>query len=54
MPVSYVQEANASAQDQEIASHLVGKEKAALEKWFQGDVSGYASLWSKNSFSYIG
>lgn len=53
MPVSYIQEVDSSAHDQEIARQLVEKEKAALEKWFQGDVSGYASLWSKNSFSYF-
>ncbi|WP_371118266.1 DUF4440 domain-containing protein [Selenomonas ruminantium] len=28
-------------------------EKAALDKWFKGDTSGYRNLWSKKNFSYF-
>ena len=28
-------------------------EKAALDRWFKGDTSGYKELWSKRSFSYF-
>lgn len=36
-----------------LAEHIIGLEKAALNKWFKGDTSGYENLWSKNSFSYF-
>lgn len=36
-----------------LADHLVGLEKAALDKWFKGDTSGYEQLWSKRSFTYF-
>ncbi len=36
-----------------IARHIVGLEKAALDRWLKGDTSGYADLWSKDSFSYF-
>lgn len=49
----YIQEADAFAEEKGIAEILVQKEKAALDKWFGGDVSGYAELWSKRSFSYF-
>lgn len=53
MSATYVKESDATAEEQKIASLLVEKEKAALCKWFKGDVSGYESLWSKRSFSYF-
>lgn len=49
----YILEPDASAEDQALAAGLVEKEKAALDKWFRGDVSGYAALWSERSFSYF-
>lgn len=49
----YILEADASPEDQALAARLVEKEKTALDKWFKGDVSGYASLWSERSFSYF-
>lgn len=36
-----------------LADHIIGLEKAALDKWFNGDTSGYRELWSKKSFSYF-
>jgi len=35
------------------AEHIIGLELAVLEKWFNGDTSGYAELWSKRSFTYF-
>lgn len=40
-------------EERKIAEHLISLEKAALDKWFRGDVSGYRELWSKRSFSYF-
>ena len=40
-------------EEKQIAEHIIGLEEAALEKWFRGDTSGYAELWSKNSFTYF-
>lgn len=42
-----------TAEEREVAEHLISLEKAALDKWFKGDVSGYRKLWSKRSFSYF-
>ncbi len=39
--------------ERELAEHIIGLEKAALDKWFNGDTSGYERLWSKRSFSYF-
>lgn len=36
-----------------LAEYIIGLEKAALDKWFKGNTSGYESLWSKHSFSYF-
>lgn len=49
----YILEPDATEEEQALAARLVDKEKAALDKWFRGDVSGYADLWSKRSFSYF-
>lgn len=38
---------------EELTAHIIGLEKAALDKWFRGDTSGYEQLWSKRSFSYF-
>jgi len=40
-------------EDRKIAEHIIGLELSALEKWFHGDISGYANLWSKRSFTYF-
>ena len=40
-------------QQRALAGELIALEKAALDKWFQGDTSGYRALWSKKSFSYF-
>lgn len=42
-----------SAEEQALAAHIIGLEKAALDKWFNGDTSGYDWLWSRRSFSYF-
>lgn len=42
------------SKEQEIlAQHIIGLEKAALDKWFDGDTSGYEKLWSRRSFTYF-
>lgn len=40
-------------EDKQLAEHIIGLEESALEKWFKGDTSGYAELWSKRSFTYF-
>lgn len=40
-------------QEAAVVNHLISAEKAALDKWFKGDVSGYEALWSKRSFTYF-
>lgn len=42
-----------SAEEQALAQHIIGLERAALDKWFAGDTSGYERLWSKRSFTYF-
>lgn len=42
-----------TAAERALAEHLIGLEKSALDKWFNGDTSGYAALWSKQNFSYF-
>ena len=39
--------------EEALAEHIIGLEKAALAKWFNGDTSGYEQLWSKRSFTYF-
>ncbi|MEC5317696.1 nuclear transport factor 2 family protein [Brenneria populi subsp. brevivirga] len=36
-----------------LAEEIIGLEKAALDKFFKGDGSGYAELWSQRSFTYF-
>lgn len=36
-----------------ITQHIISLEKAALDKYFAGDMSGYLELWSKDNFSYF-
>ena len=40
-------------EERKVSEHLISLEKAALDKWFKGDVSGYRELWSRRSFSYF-
>ena len=42
-----------STEERALADYLIGLEKAALDRWFKGDTSGYRELWSKQSFSYF-
>ena len=42
-----------SEEEKNLADHIISLEKAALEKWFKGDTSGYAELWSKKNFTYF-
>lgn len=46
-------EQNYTAAERALADHLIGLEKSALDKWFNGDTSGYEQLWSTQSFSYF-
>lgn len=36
-----------------LAKHIVGLEKSALDKFLNGDMSGYRTMWSKCSFTYF-
>lgn len=42
-----------SKEQEALAQHIIGLEKSAIDKFFNGDMSGYRHLWSKNSFSYF-
>lgn len=42
-----------SESEQQLANHIIELEKTALNKWFNGDTSGYRKLWSKKCFSYF-
>lgn len=46
-------ELNYTEEERKLAEHIIGLEKAALDKWFKGDTSGYEQLWSKRSFTYF-
>lgn len=46
-------ELNYTEEERKLAQHIIGLEKAALDKWFKGDTSGYEQLWSKRSFTYF-
>lgn len=48
-----VYELEYTPEQRRLAEHLIGLERAALDKWFQGDTSGYEQLWSRRSFSYF-
>ena len=48
-----IYEQNYTAEERELADHIIGLEKKALDKWFKGDVSGYQALWSERSFTYF-
>lgn len=42
-----------SEEERALAECLIGLEKSALDKWFNGDTSGYEQLWSRRSFTYF-
>lgn len=42
-----------TSEERALAEHIIGLEKAALDKFFKGDPSGYADLWSTRSFTYF-
>lgn len=42
-----------SREQEALAEHIIGLEKSALDKWFNGDTSGYEKLWSRRSFTYF-
>lgn len=46
-------EQNYTEEERKLADHITGLEKSALDKWFNGDTSGYEQLWSKRSFIYF-
>jgi ketosteroid isomerase-like protein len=46
-------EQNYTIEERKLAEHIIGLEKSALDKWFNGDTSGYEQLWSKHSFTYF-
>lgn len=48
-----VYEQNYTEEERKLAEHIIGLEKAALDKWFKGDTSGYEQLWSERSFTYF-
>lgn len=48
-----VYEQQYTPEERELAAYIIGLEKAALDKWFKGDTSGYEQLWSKRSFTYF-
>ncbi|WP_300728106.1 DUF4440 domain-containing protein [uncultured Rikenella sp.] len=53
MQESILHEEPCTAEERRTAEHIVGLERAALDKWFRGDTSGYRRLWSERSFSYF-
>ncbi|WP_312508794.1 nuclear transport factor 2 family protein [Chryseobacterium culicis] len=40
-------------EEKQLAEHIIALEEGALEKWFKGDTSGYAQIWSKRTFTYF-
>ena len=48
-----VYEQQYTTEERALADYIIGLEKAALDKWFKGDTSGYEQLWSKRSFTYF-
>ena len=46
-------EQNYTEEERKLAEQIIGLEKSALDKWFNGDTSGYEQLWSKRSFTYF-
>ncbi len=40
-------------EQRKLADELIAMEKDALDKYFNGDMSGYLELWSKENFTYF-
>ena len=40
-------------EERRLAEELIALERSALDKWFNGDTSGYAALLSHRSFTYF-
>lgn len=40
-------------EEKTLAEHIIGLERAALDKFLTGDMSGYRAMWSKRSFTYF-
>lgn len=40
-------------EEQQMAAEVIALEQDALDKWFNGDISGYKKLWSEDNFSYL-
>lgn len=40
-------------EQQKLTEHIISLEKNALDKWLNGDSSGYRNLWSEKNFSYF-
>lgn len=40
-------------EEMSLAHHLIDLENDALDRFFNGDMSGYRNLWSKKSFTYF-
>jgi len=40
-------------ENEALTEKIIGLEKGALDKWFNGDTSGYLDIWSKDNFSYF-
>lgn len=40
-------------EEKQLADQIIDLERKALDKWFQGDSSGYRELWSNTNFSYF-
>lgn len=39
--------------EKNLAEHIIRLEKSALDKFLNGDMSGYRAMWSKRSFTYF-
>lgn len=46
-------EENYSSEEKALAEEIIGLEKAALDKFYQGDSTGYQNLWSHDQFTYF-
>lgn len=46
-------EKNYTEEQQKLAQEIIALEKDALDKYFQGDMTGYLELWSKDNFTYF-
>ena len=48
-----IYEQSYTVQERTLAEHIINLEKSALDKFFNGDMSGYRNLWSERSFTYF-